>query len=140
MQASLICTFYNEQDSIGDFIDSISKQKVKPSEVILVDGGSTDRSVKIVNKKIRQYLGKLQIKLFTKDGNRSVGRNEAVRKSSHEIILCSDAGCTLDVNWVKEISKPFKNKKVDVVSGFYKPSFKNIFKPPALKMRISCIP
>ncbi|MCL4385863.1 MAG: glycosyltransferase [Cyanobacteria bacterium] len=123
---TLICTVLNEEESIGEFIDSIANQSVLPSEVIIVDGGSKDKTVIKINRKIKQYK-KLNIKVFIKKGNRSMGRNEAIKKSSFEIILSTDSGCILDKNWVKNITKPFKNKSVEVVAGYYKGLPKNAF-------------
>lgn len=125
-RSTLICTTLNEEGSIAKFIDSIANQTVFPSEVIIVDGGSSDSTAEIIKTKIKQY-SKLNLKLFVRKGNRSVGRNEAIKKTNSEIILISDAGCILDKYWVKNITDPFKDQSVDVVAGFYKGLSKNIF-------------
>ncbi len=127
MKISFISTILNESKTIERFLDSIARQSKIPDEIILVDGGSKDNTVNIVQKKIKDYGKKLNIKLIKKPGNRSVGRNEAIRHSIGEIILTSDAGCILDKDWVKNIIKPFKDKSVNVSSGFYYPLTKNVF-------------
>jgi len=124
---SLICTLLNEEKTIGNFIDSIAKQSMLPDEVIIVDGGSKDSTLRTINNKQKQYKNKLNIKVFSKKGNRSIGRNEGIIHASSEIILLTDAGCILDKNWVKEITKPFTHKKTDVVAGYYKGTANNIF-------------
>ncbi len=121
MKISFITTVLNEEKTIDDFIKSIFRQSRKPDEIIIVDGESSDQTL----AKIKNYGRKL--KLLIKKGNRAVGRNEAIRKAIGDIILCSDAGCTLDKNWVKEITKPFKDQEIDVVSGYYHPIVNNIF-------------
>lgn len=128
MKVTFIATVYNEESTISDLLQSLFSQSSLPDEVIIIDGGSSDRTVtRIKNKKIKvkNYNGKF--KILVKKGNRATGRNEAVRNSSNEIIVCSDAGCTLDKNWVKNITEPFKNPKVDVVAGYYKGYAKTIF-------------
>lgn len=127
MKLSLIVTVYNEENSISDFINSVIKQTILPSELIIVDGGSTDNTVGKIEKAKREYKGKLKIKLIEKKGNRAVGRNEAIRKASSEIILSSDSGNVLDKDWVKNITKGFSDSSVDVVAGYYKGLSKNIF-------------
>ena len=127
MKISFISTILNESKTIEKFIDSIARQSQIPDEIILVDGGSKDNTVNIVLEKIKDYAKKLNIKLIKKTGNRSVGRNEAIRHSIGEIILTSDAGCVLDKDWVKNIIKPFKYKNISVSSGFYYPITKNVF-------------
>ena len=92
---------------------SIKVQTKKPDEVIIVDAGSTDRTTNIIKKN-------KQIRLVTRKGfNRSKGRNEAVKIAKHQLIAVTDAGCTLNENWLKNITKPFKNLKVDAVAGYY---------------------
>lgn len=127
MKISFISTILNESKTIERFIDSIERQSKIPDEIILVDGGSKDNTVNIVQKKIKDYGKKLNVKLIKKTGNRSVGRNEAIRHSTGEIILTSDAGCILDKDWVKNIIKPFQNKNISVSSGFYHAITKNVF-------------
>ncbi|MEK7160179.1 MAG: glycosyltransferase [Patescibacteria group bacterium] len=131
-ESSLICTVLNEENTIEQFIDSIAKQSILPNEVIIVDGGSSDGTLtnikyQILNIKKNKKRKKVKFKVFTKKGNRSVGRNEGIKHASNEIILLTDAGCVLDKNWVKEITKPFADKKTEVVAGYYKGESKSIF-------------
>lgn len=126
-KVTLITTVFNEEQSIGAFIDSIFSQTLVPDEIIIVDGGSSDKTLVRVKEKMSLYKNQLDIKVLIKKGNRSVGRNEAINRSKNEIIAISDAGCILDKKWVQEITNPFKNKKVDVVAGYYKGLASNIF-------------
>ncbi len=125
---SLICTVLNEEKTIGKFLDSIARQSKLPDEIIIVDGGSTDKTIqKISEFKFPDVKNFPNIKLLFKNGNRSVGRNEGIEHASGEIILMSDSGCILDKDWIKNILKPFTNKKVDVVAGYYKGLATNAF-------------
>ena len=38
-----------------------------------------------------------------------MGRNEAIKHATGDIIVCSDAGCVLDKDWVKNIVAPFED-------------------------------
>ncbi|KUK83441.1 MAG: sugar transferase related protein [Microgenomates bacterium 39_6] len=124
MKISFITTTLNEEKSIDSFLSSIAKQTQKPEEIIIVDAGSTDQTV----KKIKTYQKKLPIKLIVESGvNRSRGRNIAIKQARGEIIAVSDAGCILDPNWLKEITSPLKKKNVSVVAGSYQPIAKTPF-------------
>lgn len=99
-----------------------------PDEIIIADGRSSDRTVaKIKNEKLKMKNYSENFKIIVKKGNRAVGRNEAIKNASNEIIICSDSGCTLDKDWVKNIAKPFVDPKVDVVAGYYKGDAKTVF-------------
>lgn len=122
MKSSLIVTVYNEEATIVPFLDSIVSQTKKPYEVIIVDGGSKDNTVEIINN-----YKKINVVVFKKKGNRSVGRNEGIARASGDISVISDAGCILDKNWVLEITRPFSDKKIEVVAGYYKGSAQTLF-------------
>lgn len=128
MKVTFITTVYNEESTIVDLLKSIFSQTKFPDEVIIVDGGSTDNTVfEISNFKFPTSGPKANIKLILKNGNRSIGRNEAIKRASNEIIVCSDAGCILDKDWVKNIIKPFDYLRADVVAGYYRGQAKTIF-------------
>src|SRR5690242_1185850 len=120
MKTSFITTVYNEESTIKHFLKSLLDQTVLPDEIIIVDANSSDNTKKV----IENFFVKNNIiphLLIIKPGNRSIGRNEAIENATHEIILCSDAGCILDSNWIKKLLEKFRKKNVDVVSGYYKP-------------------
>lgn len=118
MKISLCITVFNEEKQIRKLLESIAAQTQQPDEVIIVDGGSTDATASVISNK--------PIKLIRKEGNRAVGRNEAIRQASSDIIALTDAGCELDKHWLEEITKPFKNTEVQVVAGYYAGKPKNI--------------
>ena len=120
----LITTVYNEEKSIVSFLESIYRQTRRPDEVVIVDAESKDATQSIIQRFIKDHP-QFAVKLFIKKGNRSVGRNEAIRRSSHELIAATDAGCILDPRWLEHIIQPFeKNYTIDVVGGWYQPIIK----------------
>ena len=128
MKISFITTVFNEEKTINKFLDSLISQSKLPTEIIIVDGKSNDETI----QRIKKYASKFKKKrvvftLVIKKGNRSIGRNEAIKNATGDLIVCSDAGNILDRNWIKNITKPFIDKSVDVVSGYYKGKAKNIF-------------
>ncbi|MGH7203239.1 MAG: glycosyltransferase [Candidatus Levyibacteriota bacterium] len=122
MKISFITTIYNEAESIIPFLESLVSQTKIPEEIIIVDGGSKDDTISLVKK---FNFPKSKVKVVVKKGNRSVGRNEAIKQATGAIIVCSDAGNILDKHWINNIVAPFKNKSVDVVSGYYEGKAEN---------------
>lgn len=125
-KTSLISTVFNEEENVGALIDSVHSQSLLPNEFIIVDGGSNDNTVGIIKEKIKQYPN-LNIKLYIKKGNRSIGRNDAIKQSKNEIVAITDAGSTLDKEWFRNIVLPFENSKIDVVAGYYRGKYENAF-------------
>lgn len=125
LKVSLITTERNEVDSIREFIDSVLSQSLKPDEVVIADGGSTDGTVAIIQGYIDEGA---PIRLINAPGNRSVGRNAATKAAKNEIIACTDVGSRLDKDWLKHIVEPFRdNPKAMAVAGFFLPEPKTYF-------------
>lgn len=117
MNISICITILNEEGSIGSLLDSLLAQTRKPDEIIIVDGGSKDKTVEIINHYQRKDG---RIKLLKEKSSRAKGRNLAVEMAKNEIIVMTDAGCVASPDWVQNITLPFDSAGVDVVAGFYK--------------------
>ncbi len=117
MKVSICITTYNEEANISLLLDSLIGQSKKADEIIIVDGGSTDKTREI----IRHYQKKHSyIKSVVEKCTRSRGRNISVELARNEVIAITDAGCVAKPDWLKNITKPFETGRVDIVAGFYK--------------------
>ncbi len=133
---SLIVTVLNEEKTITSLLEAIADQTKLPKEVIIVDGGSSDVTVQLITNEIKNFPTRLRI--TTKKGNRSVGRNEAVSQSSQEIVACTDAGCIPIPTWLEKLYDKYLESDAQVVAGYYrgvaKTSFEEAVIPYALVM------
>lgn len=121
-EASLISTVLNESSSIESFLDSVARQSVVPAQVVVVDGGSTDDTVAIVQS--WQPPRGCEVLVAVEDGaGISRGRNLAIELARHDLILVTDAGTSLNSNWVERMLAAFDTpSRPDVVSGFFHPT------------------
>lgn len=126
VKVSQICTLKNEEYSIKEFIDSLLSQSRSPDDIIIVDGGSTDRTVEILKSYIENGAS---MKLITESGaNIARGRNIAIKNAKYDIIASTDAGCRVEKDWLKYLIKPFEeDPSVDVVSGWYEADARSWF-------------
>jgi glycosyltransferase involved in cell wall biosynthesis len=79
MKISVVTTVLNEEKNIVQFLDSIVNQTKKPDEIIVVDGGSKDSTIKILKK--YQKKNRL-VKVYELPNSKiSEGRNFGVKNS-----------------------------------------------------------
>lgn len=122
MKVSVCITVFNEEKSIARLLDSLLKQTSKPNEIVIVDGGSKDKTVDI----IRHYQKKdKRIKLLIEPGSIARGRNVSIDIARYPVIASTDAGCIAKSDWLEKITEPFKYETVGVVAGFYDMPAKN---------------
>lgn len=99
---SIIIPVYNVEKYIKRCLDSVFKQTYKDFEVIVVDDGSTDKSIPIAEKYNVQILK-------TKHVSVSEARNIGVKKANGEYLIFLDSDDYWDKDLLKEISKSIKN-------------------------------
>jgi len=124
MKVSVCLTVLNEESSIAALLNSLLTQTKSPNEIVIVDGGSKDRTLEI----IRHYQKKdRRIKLLREKCSRARGRNLGVEIARYPIIAMTDAGCIAQESWLEQITKPFVNLSIDMVAGFYQMEGKTPF-------------
>ncbi|MFW6075803.1 MAG: glycosyltransferase, partial [Chloroflexota bacterium] len=117
-RVSLITTIRDEADQLPELLESIRLQSLQPDAVVVVDGGSTDRILEV----LEQWKDRLPLEVYQCPGaNISTGRNVAISQCRSDIIAVTDAGVRLDPNWLEYLVSPFVEcpGEVDVVSGFF---------------------
>lgn len=115
-KVSVVVTVRNEERTVGMLIESILKQTRKASEVVMVDGGSGDRTVEIIKKYQKKSK---EIRLIVEKGTIAHGRNTAVKRANNEIIAQIDGGCVAREDWLEKIVKPLEDQTVGLAAGFY---------------------
>lgn len=108
MKISVVIPVYNEEDYVKKCIDSLLKQTKKPFEIILIDDGSTDNSVKI----IESYKEKKVILWKQERGGPGRARNLGARKAKGDILVLVDADMKFDKKYIKELTKPIIDGEV----------------------------
>jgi glycosyltransferase involved in cell wall biosynthesis len=119
VKISLISTVKNEADNAQLWLDSLLQQSRLPDEVVITDGGSTDGTVGILLEYAKSFP--IPLKVIEAPGtNIARGRNLAIEDASYSVLACTDFGCVLDRDWLKNLVFPFEiNEEIQVSSGYY---------------------
>lgn len=124
MEISTIIPCYNSQETILESVDSVVRECVNTSyswELIIVDDGSVDNSMKIVEQYINESSYKSNIILIKQEnGGAAVARNEGILVSRGKFIAFNDS----DDRWLPgrlkiQIEYLRNNPNVMLVGGIY---------------------
>lgn len=110
---SIVVTVYNKEKFIENTLNSIINQTDSPSEIIIINDGSTDRSLEIINK---IKLPNFAYLITTKNQGVSASRNLGLQKAKSKYIYFVDGDDILNKNAIK-IFLRFINKYPNI--GLY---------------------
>jgi glycosyltransferase involved in cell wall biosynthesis len=105
---AVVTTTFNDADGIIGFLDNIINQSMKPSVIIITDGGSKDTTVNL----IKEYAttSEVPIHLFSpRRMNISEGFNYSIRQASTEFVCVSAVGNRYPKNFFERMMAPFYN-------------------------------
>lgn len=119
---SVVIPVYNVEKYLGECIESVEKQEYKNIEVIIIDDGSTDASLKIANKYKEKYTN---IKVYTKkNGGISSARNYGLKYANGKYIYFMDSDDIADKKIVEKLVNSIEKNNSDLAccgySYFYK--------------------
>ncbi len=122
---SIIVPVYNAEKTLKQCVNSILSQTYKNIEVILVNDGSTDDSLKVCNKFSDE--DKRVLVLSQKNMGVSASRNKGLKFAKGEFIQFIDSDDYIDKFMCEKLVKNIKQYKADVVvCGYNKISFNGI--------------
>ncbi len=110
---SIIIRAYNEEAHIGRLLTGITQQSAEGLEIILVDSGSTDDTVKIAERFPVKIIP-IKPETFTFGS----ALNRGIQASSADIIVIASAHVyPIYPDWLEQLLTPFADPKVALVYG-----------------------
>jgi glycosyltransferase involved in cell wall biosynthesis len=110
MKISAIIPNYNRETFIGDTISNLLAQSFPPNEIIVVDDGSTDKSVDI----IRSFGNKIKLIQQSNQGP-AAARNAGLKIATGELIQFQDSDDLLSLNKLEAQAKLLEQTGADIV-------------------------
>jgi peptidoglycan-N-acetylglucosamine deacetylase len=112
---SVIVAAYNEDKVITKTVDSLLASNYPDFEVIVVDDGSKDRTLAVLQQR---YEKNPRVRIFTQhNGGKSSALNHAIRESSYELLVALDADTVFEPDTIRNLIRHFVSPKVGAVSG-----------------------
>ena len=121
-QISVLVAACNEEAALPDCLDSLAAQDYPAdlSEFIIIDDGSTDRTAEIVDTWAARHPRFRLVKLADQPpqelGPKKRALSAGIQISTGEILMVTDADCTLGPRWVSLMVSGFE-VPVSVVCG-----------------------
>lgn len=141
MKHTVIIPLYNKENYIYDTIRSLALQEKKPSQIIIVDDASTDKSLVNLKDSVSffapQFL-QTEIQIIELNENKGPGnaRNLGIEKATGELISFLDADDCYTLSGLREAGSIMEQKNIDVLiigillfpSNYYLPNIKSFAK------------
>ena len=114
MKISIITSVYNNKETIKDAIKSVLSQTYENIEYVVVDGGSSDGTLDVINK----YKDQIDILVSEPDKGIYDGLNKGVGLATGDVVafLHSD-DLYADIDIVAKIADKFQESGVDGIYG-----------------------
>ena len=111
MRVTVISTVLNEGEAVRRLMDSLLAQTRQPDEIVIVDGGSRDSTVAV----LQEYAGRLPLRIMVEPGaNISRGRNMAIEAATSDVIASVDAGVWLEPQCLDELTRSLEGSRFRV--------------------------
>ncbi len=112
---SVVLAAYNEEMVICRTIDSILNSDYENFEILIVNDGSTDNTVGVINEK---YKNILKVRLISKiNTGKASSVNVGFKEAKGEIVVALDADTIIGKDAISLLIRHFADEKIAAVSG-----------------------
>ena len=113
IKVSIIATFYNLEDYVERCVDSLSSQTLQDIEIICVNDGSKDNTIRILQE-LAKNDNRIKI-IDKKNEGVSIARNTGINSASGEYIMFVDGDDFLEIDACEKLYNKAIKSDVDIV-------------------------
>jgi len=114
---SIIVPAFNEENVIDRAIESLLGMDYPTFEVLVVDDGSTDRTLELAQQ-WEGVGGDVEIRALTqRNGGKARALNAGIRQARHPFVLCMDADSWMEPQTLRAAMRHFSDPNVGAVAG-----------------------
>ena len=116
---SVVIAFRNEMENLPGLLHSLEIQKYPADslEILLVDDHSTDESAQLVQAFANRHSGVRHLQNLPEENGKKAALLTGIRQASHQIIVTTDADCTMGEDWLSLMSGIFREQMPGMVIG-----------------------
>lgn len=112
---SVIVPAYNVEKYISSCLNSLLNQTKKEIEIIVIDDGSTDNTLNILNEYKKNNPSKIHV-VSQENQGLSITRNNGIKLSTGKYILFVDGDDEIDINLLKNLWDKLEEIPYDVIA------------------------
>ena len=111
MKVSLYIPCFNAEKTIRQCLQAVFKQKYPLKDVLVVDDGSSDKTVKIASR--------YHVKIVRHKSNRGLAaaRNTAIKNIKTGFIASLDSDCRPESGWLAQLMRKFSSSRIAGAGG-----------------------
>jgi 1,2-diacylglycerol 3-beta-glucosyltransferase len=121
LSVSVVIAARNEELNLPECLESVANQTYPASlfEIIIIDDGSTDSTSTICDSFVRRFpnIRFMRAKSDSHIRGKANALAQAIDVAQGEIILITDADCTVPQTWVEQTAKRY-DSQVGLIGGF----------------------
>ena len=114
MLYSVVIPVYNRPDEIDELLESLTQQTYKNFEVLIIEDGSSDKCVHIVDK----YRNQLNIRYYYKaNTGQGFSRNFGFSKANGDYFVVFDSDCIIPPHYFQTVTNRLSTEYIDCWGG-----------------------
>jgi cellulose synthase/poly-beta-1,6-N-acetylglucosamine synthase-like glycosyltransferase/peptidoglycan/xylan/chitin deacetylase (PgdA/CDA1 family) len=112
---SVVIAAFNEEKVIRKSVESILNNGYRDLEVIVVDDGSQDRTLAVLQE---AFAGEPHVRILTQpNAGKAAALNRGIAEASNEIVVALDADTMFRTGTIAKLARHFADPQVGAVSG-----------------------
>ena len=123
MKVSIIVPIYNVEKYLNNCLNSIVNQTYPNLEIILVNDGSTDSSLEIIQEYSKKYKNIICINID--NHGQGYARNVGLKKATGEYVMFIDSDDYVDLKIVEKLANSIKDSDIAICNIYKVINYKN---------------
>jgi glycosyltransferase involved in cell wall biosynthesis len=116
---SVVVPCRNEEAHIGRLLAAIGAQSVRPDDIVIVDGGSTDDTLGVISEAAARLAPIVVRTIVAPDDRLPAAINRAVREARGDVIVRLDGHSSPPPDYIARAVSHLADPKVGVVGGIW---------------------